>query len=85
MRFRDCHYVIFDLDGTLTDPKEGITGSAVYALRKLGYPHAGALGNRMVYRPPAPLVLPGAYGLHGGGGQTACRKIPGTVRGFRRP
>ena len=38
MRFRDCHYVIFDLDGTLTDPKEGITGSAVYALRKLGYP-----------------------------------------------
>lgn len=28
----------FDLDGTLTDPRAGITGSAVYALRKLGYP-----------------------------------------------
>ncbi len=38
MKFRDCRYVIFDLDGTLTDPRAGITGSAVYALRKLGYP-----------------------------------------------
>ena len=28
--------VFFDLDGTLTDPKEGITGSIQYALMKLG-------------------------------------------------
>lgn len=28
-------YVLFDLDGTLTDPKEGICGSVQYALEKL--------------------------------------------------
>lgn len=30
------HYLLFDLDGTLTDPKIGITGCVQYALRKLG-------------------------------------------------
>lgn len=29
--------ILFDLDGTLTDPKEGITRSFQYALEKLGY------------------------------------------------
>lgn len=29
-------YVLFDLDGTLTDPAEGITNSIVYALNKFG-------------------------------------------------
>lgn len=28
--------ILFDLDGTLTDPKEGITKSAAYALHRLG-------------------------------------------------
>lgn len=32
-RFR---YLLFDLDGTLTDPKLGITGCVQYALRKFG-------------------------------------------------
>ncbi len=30
-------YLLFDLDGTLTDPKEGITKSVQYALKKEGY------------------------------------------------
>jgi phosphoglycolate phosphatase len=30
-------YVLFDLDGTLTDPEEGIGKSLTYALEKLGY------------------------------------------------
>lgn len=30
------HYLLFDLDGTLTDPKEGITKSVQYALRHFG-------------------------------------------------
>lgn len=30
------HYILFDLDGTLTDPKPGITGCVQYALRKFG-------------------------------------------------
>src|SRR6476661_2565991 len=29
-------HLLFDLDGTLTDPKEGIIASFVYALDKLG-------------------------------------------------
>ena len=29
-------YVLFDLDGTLTDPAEGITNSVMYALRQFG-------------------------------------------------
>ncbi len=30
------NYILFDLDGTLTDPKEGITGCVQYALHQLG-------------------------------------------------
>lgn len=33
---KDYDVVLFDLDGTLTDPKEGITKSVQYALRKMG-------------------------------------------------
>ncbi len=29
-------YILFDLDGTLTEPAEGITNSVAYALRKFG-------------------------------------------------
>jgi len=34
----DIENILFDLDGTLTDPKEGITNSIKYALNKLGKP-----------------------------------------------
>lgn len=30
-------YILFDLDGTLTDPVEGITNSVAYALNKMGH------------------------------------------------
>lgn len=33
-------YILFDLDGTLTDPKVGITKSVAYALDKMGIPDA---------------------------------------------
>jgi phosphoglycolate phosphatase len=32
-------HIYFDLDGTLTDPYEGITGCILYALDALGFPH----------------------------------------------
>lgn len=70
MKFRDCRYVIFDLDGTLTDPRAGITGSAVYALRKLGYPTPEPSEIEW-FIARASLVFSGAYRLHGSGGQTA--------------
>ncbi|AFM40800.1 putative phosphatase [Desulfosporosinus acidiphilus SJ4] len=31
--------LLWDLDGTLTDPKQGITRSVQYALQKLGFPY----------------------------------------------
>jgi phosphoglycolate phosphatase len=51
-------HLIFDLDGTLTDPREGITQSYIHALEQLGYqpPPAAALEryigppNREVFR-----------------------------------
>lgn len=33
---KDLKYVFFDLDGTVTDPKEGITKSVKYSLKKFG-------------------------------------------------
>ncbi len=33
---KDYHYLLFDLDGTITDPMEGITRSVEYALNYLG-------------------------------------------------
>lgn len=30
--------ILFDLDGTLTDPGEGITGSVCHAMRQMGHP-----------------------------------------------
>ncbi|MET3193957.1 phosphoglycolate phosphatase [Bacillus sp. OAE603] len=33
---KNYEYILFDLDGTLTDPKEGIINSIEYALRKMG-------------------------------------------------
>ena len=33
-----CTTVLFDLDGTLIDTSEGVIGSALYTLEKLGYP-----------------------------------------------
>ena len=35
---RKYDYVLFDLDGTLTDPAEGITNSIAYALKKMNIP-----------------------------------------------
>lgn len=34
---KNYEYILFDLDGTLTDPKEGIINSIEYALRKMGH------------------------------------------------
>ena len=34
-----ANHVYFDLDGTLTDPFEGITKCILYALDQLGFPH----------------------------------------------
>ena len=33
---KNCKYILWDLDGTLTDPMIGITTCVQYALRHLG-------------------------------------------------
>ena len=40
-------YILFDLDGTLTDPKEGITKCVQYALKYFGI-EAGAYGTEEI-------------------------------------
>src|SRR5215207_10157507 len=45
-------HVLFDLDGTLTDPKQGIIASYVYALNKLGRADLGATNLDWCIGPP---------------------------------
>ncbi|MFR8761217.1 MAG: HAD hydrolase-like protein [Megasphaera lornae] len=44
--------VIFDLDGTLTDSREGIIRSVAYALTKEGETTAGRLAAETIIGPP---------------------------------
>lgn len=44
--------ILIDLDGTLTDPKEGITTSARYGLNKVGYPIADSENIDWIIGPP---------------------------------
>lgn len=45
-------HIYFDLDGTLTDPYEGITKCILYALDRLGAPHPGEDFLRNCIGPP---------------------------------
>ena len=45
-------YVLFDLDGTLTDSKEGILNSVAYALEKMGISSEGRLDPHVIVGPP---------------------------------
>lgn len=56
-------HVLFDLDGTLTDPAEGITKSIVYALDKLGVRHEGPQSLLDFIGPPLRPALAERFGL----------------------
>lgn len=56
-------HVLFDLDGTLTDSKEGIIKSVEYALLKLGEDTAGKLDMNTVVGPPLMTTFTQVYGL----------------------
>lgn len=45
-------YLLFDLDGTLTNPEEGITKSFAYAMEKIGLPAESREELRKVIGPP---------------------------------
>ena len=42
--------VLFDLDGTLTDPFEGISNSIIYALKKILYHCSRQAAAQKIYR-----------------------------------
>jgi len=46
------HTILFDLDGTLTDPAEGITNSVAYALEKFGIASPGKAALLKFIGPP---------------------------------
>ena len=46
-------YILFDLDGTLTDSSEGITKSVQYALDKLGITENDEAVLKKIYRTSA--------------------------------
>ena len=54
--------ILFDLDGTLTDPGEGITNSVAYALEKCGVP---APDRSSLYRFIGPPLLDSFKGFYG--------------------
>lgn len=45
--------ILFDLDGTISDPKQGICGCVQYALRSFGIEESGAGSAGAVYRTAA--------------------------------
>ncbi len=56
-------YILFDLDGTLTDSKEGILKSAQYALEKLGIQPPPLAEMNWVVGPPIRQSFAERYGL----------------------
>lgn len=57
-------YILFDLDGTLTEPKEGITKSVQYALDSIGI-HEPDLNNLIKFiGPPLEVSFKEYYGLN---------------------
>lgn len=56
-------YVLFDLDGTLTDSKEGILNSVAYALEKMGISSEGRLDPHVIVGPPLLDTFEDYYGF----------------------
>ena len=60
--------LLFDLDGTLTDPREGITRSVQYALAKLGIDEPDLTALEHFIGPPLLQCFMSTYGLDEGTG-----------------
>lgn len=68
------NYILFDLDGTLTDPKLGITSSVQYALRALGIEEPSLDKLEPFIGPPLADSFREFYGLDEGQVKTAIVK-----------
>lgn len=67
-------YILFDLDGTLTDPKVGITSSVQYALRAIGIDEPSLDKLEPFIGPPLADSFSEFYGLDEGQIRTAIAK-----------
>lgn len=56
-------HVLFDLDGTLTDSKEGIIKSVAYGLEQIGETTEGRLEQHVVVGPPLMTTFMDVYGF----------------------
>ena len=57
---KNYHYFLFDLDGTVTDPGEGITNSVMYVLQRFGI-HEGTEGNSIDLSAPRWQIPSGSF------------------------
>ena len=57
-------FILFDLDGTLTDPKVGITKSAQYALKKMGIDEKNLDNLTSFIGPPLQVSFTDEYGFN---------------------
>lgn len=60
---KDYKYIIFDLDGTLTDPAGGLVSGFEYALEKMGFPKEEKTALRRFIGPPLLDVWQKEYSL----------------------
>ena len=68
-------YILFDLDGTLTDPKVGITKSVQYALQALGIEEPDLDKLEPFIGPPLKDSFMEFYGFHHEQTEIAVEKI----------
>ena len=73
----EAHTILFDLDGTLTDPGEGITKSVAYALASFGIT---VQDRRTLYPFIGPPLVESFMGFYGGTSQTGGGKVPGVFQ-----
>lgn len=78
------HYIFFDLDGTLTDSKEGILNSLRYAFDKLGEPVPPESTLIKFIGPPLQDSFAEFCGFSAGAGRGGHRRLPGAVRACRQ-
>ena len=74
-------YILVDLDGTLTDPKPGITGCVQYALHELGIEEPDLDRLEVVIGPPLGESFMEFYGMERRLGDRAGEKYRGGFAG----
>lgn len=79
--YKKFQTLLFDLDGTLTDPKLGITGCVQYALRKLGIEEPDLDKLESFIGPP---LLESFYEFYGIEGQQALEAVAAYRERFSR-